>query len=567
MARTSRKNPAPQAISSEKANGIYTTALYLRLSLEDNGKKDADSLENQLALLKAYVADRPYLNVVGIYSDNGCTGTDFDRPEFTRMMEDIQAGKANCIIVKDLSRLGRNYVETGNYLEKVFPFMGVRFIAINDNYDSENINSGDQLAASLKNLINDEYAKDISRKICSAMKAKRQRGEYVGAYDPYGYLRDPENPTRLIIDPEIAPIVHEIFEMRSTGMGIEKMCRVLNEKGYPSPGRLRYERGIITNNNKKGSALPWNRHVLNDLLHNVVYIGTLAQGKSGSCLHKGIPFHWKDASEWDVVHGTHDPIISNDLWEEVQVVNNKRTTACKESHGRFANIPRRQNPYGALLRCPDCGRVIKQVRSYNRNGKKDYYTYKCPQTIELGEQACPKKSIKAETLDETVLAVLRDQMRLFIEVQSVLRDLAQQARHSPRKAAAEKKAEQIRDEIERKNAMSAQLYTDYRSGIISRDEYVFAKGKYAQDIAQLEKEAEEAMAVHVKAEKMIRGEQRWASLIAQYYHAETVSSEMVAAMVKEIRLYSDSSIQIDFLHMDEIHEITAHCEKMRKEIA
>ena len=177
---------------------------------------------------------------------------------FKCMMEDIRKGKINCIVTKDLSRLGRNYVETGDYLERVFPFLGVRFIAVNDNYDSNQINASDQLAASLRNLVNDAYAKDISRKISTAMKAKRQRGDFLGAYEPYGYLRDPASPSKLIIDPEIAPIVKEIFELRATGIGIERICRVLNEKGYPSPGRLRFERGIITNNNNcKTNAYPF----------------------------------------------------------------------------------------------------------------------------------------------------------------------------------------------------------------------------------------------------------------------------------------------------------------------
>ena len=329
MARTSRKNPVATVAKPEKIE-IFQTAIYLRLSLEDNQKKDADSLANQQALLMKYVEARPFLQLAGIYTDNGCTGTDFDRPQFKRMMEDARSGKINCIVVKDLSRLGRNYVEAGDYLEKVFPFLGIRFIAVNDNYDSNNINSSDQLVASLKNLVNDAYAKDLSRKISTAMQEKRRRGDFVGAYEPYGYRRDPDNTSKLIIDPDIAPIVQEIFELRATGIGIEKLCRVLNEKGYPSPGRLRFERGIITHNNRKGSELPWNRHVLTDLLRNVVYIGNLAQGRVGISLYKGIPYHQKDKSEWDVVTGTHEPIISMELWDQVQALNTKRSNEAKD---------------------------------------------------------------------------------------------------------------------------------------------------------------------------------------------------------------------------------------------
>lgn len=206
MARISRKKGNVNQTGTD-VKDIFRTAVYLRLSVEDNGKKDADSLDNQRELLLSYVADRPYLELIEIYEDNGWTGTDFDRPAFQRMLEDAQKGKINCIVVKDLSRLGRNYVEAGNYLEKVFPFLNLRFIAVNDNYDSASLTSGEHLGATLKNVVNDIYAKDISRKSCSALKMKRVKGEYIGNYAPYGYLKDPQDKNHLIVDPETAPIV------------------------------------------------------------------------------------------------------------------------------------------------------------------------------------------------------------------------------------------------------------------------------------------------------------------------------------------------------------------------
>ena len=566
MARISRKFQV-QGSAKLTPVEVFKTAVYLRLSLEDNGKKDADSLENQQALLESYIAERPFLKLIEIYTDNGCTGTDFDRPAFKRMMDDARKGKVNCIVTKDLSRLGRNYVETGDYLERVFPFLGIRFIAVNDNYDSCSINASDQLAASLKNLVNDAYAKDISRKISTAMQAKRRRGDFIGAYEPYGYLRDPENPSRLIIDPEIAPIVKEIFELRATGIGIERLCRTLNEKGYPSPGRLRFERGIITNNNKKGSELPWNRHVLKDLLLNMVYIGNLAQGKTGSCLYKGIPFHQKDASEWDVVNGTHEPIISMELWESVQALNNKRSRETKESFGRYASLPKRPNPYGSVLRCADCGRVIKYVRSYSNKGNKDYYNYKCPQYIELGAQACSSKNIKAEKLDLAVLETIRKQMDIFLELQTLLRKLLplEKARLSKEDAAQRK--QRISAELEKRRKQEAFLYSDFRDGLISQDEYLFAKNKYQTDTAALEQELYEIQYMEKRTADVIIGEKKWTELIDRYYHAETLTAEMVSAMIKEIRLHDDLSITIEFLYEDEFKALHAECETVRKEVA
>lgn len=564
MARTSRKNPVATVAKPEKID-IFQTAIYLRLSLEDNQKKDTDSLANQQALLMKYVEARPFLELVGIYTDNGCSGTDFDRPQFKQMMEDARSGKINCIVVKDLSRLGRNYVEAGDYLEKIFPFLGVRFIAVNDNYDSSNINSSDQLVASLKNLVNDAYAKDLSRKISTAMQEKRRRGDFVGAYEPYGYRRDPDNTSKLIIAPEIAPIVQEIFELRATGIGIEKLCRVLNEKGYPSPGRLRFERGIITHNNRKGSELPWNRHVLTDLLRNVVYIGNLAQGRVGVSLYQGIPYHQKDKSEWDVVTGTHEPIINIELWGKVQELNTRRSNEAKASFGKNANLPKRQNPYGSLLRCADCGRVIKQVRSYRKTGNKDYYTYKCPQYIELGAQACTFRRLTAEALDQAVLETMRRQMDVFLEMQTLLRQLMADNRAENEPDAQRK--QQIRAELEQKRNVSASLYADYKDGTVSQEEYVYAKKKLREDIEALDQELYELQYTEKRTADVIIGEKKWSELIERYYRAESVTAEMVTAMIKEIRLHSDSTITIEFLYEDEFKALLSDCEAVRAEVA
>lgn len=569
MARISRKKGAANPASGEKASAFHT-GIYVRLSVEDNGKKDADSIENQQVLLTEYVDSRPYLILTDIYVDNGYTGTDFDRPEFVRLLDDVRSGKINCIVVKDLSRLGRNYVEAGDYIEKVFPFLGVRFIAVNDNYDSDSLSSSDELGASLKNVVNDVYAKDISRKVGTAMKQKRLRGEYIGNYAPYGYLKDPQDKNHLIIDSEIAPFVVEIFEMRARGDGINTIARALNERDIPSPGRLRYERGIITNNNKKGSALPWNRHVLSDLLRNVVYIGNLAQGRSSSCLYKGIPFHWTDESEWDYVRNTHEPIISMELWEKVRAVDARNSQAAKETHGKYADVPKRENPYGSLLRCADCGRVIKQVHSYTnrkKSGMTVYYNYKCPENIELGDEACPKKNIRAADLDEAVLATIRKQMDLFMDTQKILKGLIAQVKGKADKSAPAKKLQDIQREIDRRKGLCTSLYIDLKEGILSKEEYLYGKEQYQAEIAALEKELQELQSIRVKAVEIDLGEKKWNRLIAEYDKAETLTPEMLQSMVKEIRLYADGSISIDFKYMNEFAELFGECERLKAEVA
>lgn len=524
-------------------------------------------MENQQKLLLDYVASRPYLLLVDTYMDNGYTGTGFSRPEFARMMDDVKAGIINCIVVKDLSRLGRNYVETGNYLEKVFPFLHVRCIAVNDHYDSASLTSGDQLGASLKNIVNDMYAKDISRKITSAMKAKRLRGDYIGNYAPYGYLKDPENPSRLMIDPEIAPTVVEIFEMRAAGAGIATIARALNEKGVPSPGRLRFERGIITNNNKKGTELLWNRHVLTELLRNVVYIGNLAQGRNTQCLHKGIAYHRTAPSEWDVVENTHEPIISKELWERVQSVDKSNSKSVKDSFGRYAHLPKRENPYGSLLRCADCGRVIKYTRSYSRKGNKDYYNYKCPENLELGDSACPKKNIRAQDLDTVVLVTLQKQMELFLDTQKVLQRLLALDREKQNRTLPSGRIADIQREIEKRKNLSTAIYTDYKEGLLTQDEYLYAKKKYQEELSALEQELSELRGMDSKAASVSCGELHWQSIIDRYYGAAELTGDMVRAMVREMKLHADNSISVEFLYMNEFEELIRECERISEEVA
>jgi Site-specific recombinases, DNA invertase Pin homologs len=569
MARVSRKR-GTEKVEGFKEAGIYHTGIYLRLSVEDNGKKDADSMENQKNLLMEYVSARPYLMLTDIYMDNGFTGTDFERPEFNRMLQDARDGRINCIVVKDLSRLGRNYVEAGDYIEKVFPFLGIRFIAVNDHYDSDSLTSGDELGASLKNVVNDVYAKDISRKVGTAMKQKRLRGEYIGNYAPYGYLKDPQDKNHLIIDQEIAPIVVEIFELRAKGDGINTIARILNERDIPSPGRLRYERGIITNNNKKGSGLLWSRHVLSDLLKNVVYIGNLAQGRSASCLYKGIPFHWTEESEWDLVENTHEAIISLELWKRVQEVTARKSREAKESHGKYAGLPKRENPYGSLLRCADCGRVIKQVHAYNtskRSGTSIYYNYKCPENIELGDTACPKKNIRAADLDEAVLATIRKQMEIFMDTQKILKELIAQEKETAKQEAPIARVKDIQKEIDRRKGLCTALYTDLKEGILTQDEYFYAKMRYQEEIDSLEKELQELKSIRGKASEAAQGEKKWEQLISKYYKAQTLNPAMMEAIVKEIKLYADNSISIEFRYMNEFEELLQECERIRREVA
>ena len=229
-------HPVPAAEDTAPQTVLWNAGAYIRLSImETRDRKDSEALSNQKELLSGHISQRPDLKLCGMYVDNGETGTNFERSGFQRLMADIQAGRINCVVVKDLSRFGRNAVETGNYLERVFPFLGVRFISINDGYDSTAPNAGDALAVALKSLVNEAYSMDISRKSGSVLRQKQQRGEFIGAFASYGYLRDPEDVHRIIVDPETAPIVCEIFRRVADGEAVHSVLRWLNTEGVLSP--------------------------------------------------------------------------------------------------------------------------------------------------------------------------------------------------------------------------------------------------------------------------------------------------------------------------------------------
>ena len=301
----------------QEEQSIYHTAGYIRLSIEDSGKTDGYSLENQEKLVKDFIADQQDMRLYRLYIDNGATGTVFERPAFDEMMQDMKDGKINCIVVKDLSRLGRNYLEAGNYLEQIFPFFRVRFISITDGYDSNSPDVTDEsLIIPLKNIINEGYAKDISQKITTSFEARKKQGQFMGKYPVYGYLKDPENKNHLIVNPETCGIVKRIFQMRDSGMALGAIASQLNEEGIPSPARYLWLKGLSKEERHKDSY--WDRTNVKRLLTNKMYLGMLVYGKERTSFAKGIKRQRVPESEWKYVPNAHEAIIDQELFDSVQ---------------------------------------------------------------------------------------------------------------------------------------------------------------------------------------------------------------------------------------------------------
>lgn len=564
MARVSRKRKGlPQ---NETASRTWRTALYARLSVEDNGK-EADSIENQIALLESYISGCPDLSRVELFADNGYTGTNFHRPEFNRMMEAVQSGVIDCIVVKDLSRLGRNYIETSQFIEKICPFYGLRFIAVNDGFDTAAVTDTAQMSMALSNIVNDYYAKDISRKVTSALQTKMERGDYIGNYAPHGYCKDPENKNHLVIDPETAPVIRQIFQWRAEGVSYMGINRRLNEAGIPSPGQYRLEHGIETNNNRKGRSVLWNKHMVTEILKNIVYIGHLAQKKGSQCLYAGIPYHITGEDEWIVVEHTHEPIISKELFEAVQKINRESAERSRANSGKYAYLPREKNIFGKKLTCAECGAVMKLHRSFSTKRDKAYFTFKCPTYAEHGSKGCSDVKKRKADLDVTVFSFIKAQMAVFIDMEHTLQSLLAAKTGSVEQGRTKSKRRLLQQKLENKKSILSGLYVDYKEGLLSRQDYLFTRERIDSAIHEIEAELAEQESVTSKTRGLLTGEMKWKHMVQNYQNAAELSQEMVEAFVETIKLHKDGSLEIKLNYMDEFAALIDACEQIQKESA
>lgn len=567
MARTSRKQQKPSLSQSfSEQTKLYNVAIYARLSVEDNGK-DSDSIESQIEYLEEFIANDPTMRKAAVFIDNGFTGTNFMRPEFQRMIDAARLGDINCVVVKDLSRLGRNYVETGEFLEKVCPFIGLRFIAVNDNYDSEAASNNSQLAASLSNIINDFYAKDISRKVYSALKTKMENGDYIGAWEKYGYLKDPENKSRLIVNPETAPIVQQIFLWRSEGMSYMGINKKLNEFEVPSPGQYKADRGIVTNNNQKNRKILWNKHIITDILKDITYIGHMAQRKTTQVLHKGIQFSRVNEEDWIIAYNTHEPIISEELFNKVQEINRATAEKAKANSGKYDHLPKAKNIYGAKLVCADCGARIKLHRSFSTKKDKVYFTFNCPTYQEHGTAGCSSRVKRKADLDEAVFQSIRAQMDVFMDTAHIIKSLLAQKQAINKGAAKKKTKSSLYNKIKSLRSAISTLYVDMKDGLLTDAEYLMQKEKYQAQIAELEHTLGELTQDETDTEEQLIGTKKWAAIAEEYSEATELSEGMLNACVELIKVHADGSLEITFNYMQEFKELLETTERLRKEVA
>lgn len=570
MARPVRKQRAPVSGPSSYEHpsdyAKYNVAIYARLSVEDNGKS-SDSIESQIEYLENFISKDLSMHKAGVFIDNGFTGTNFERPEFQRMVEAARNGEINCVVVKDLSRLGRNYVETGEFLEKICPFIGLRCIAVNDGYDSDVPSNNAQLTASLSNIINDLYAKDISRKVFSALQTKMEKGEYIGDWEKYGYLKDPDNKNKLIVNPETAPVVQQIYQLRSEGLSYSGINRKLNEMGVPSPGQYKANRGIVTNNNQKERKILWNKHIITDILKDITYIGHLAQRKTTQCLHAGIPLQRVEEGSWILAYNTHEAIISQELFDKVQEINRAAAEKAKANHGKYDYLPKEKNIYGSKLMCADCGARLKLHRSFNTGKDKVYFTFNCPSYGEHGSIACSNHAKRKADLDEAVFAAVRAQLNLFMDTAQIVESLLKKKQAVKKDRHRRHNSRLLEKRITSTRAAISALYIDMKDGLLTNEEYLVQKNKYQHQIILLEQQINEFNQEKTESPDDLIGSTHWAMIVKKYADATELSKDLLDACVESIKLHDDGSLAITFRYGQELEKLRNTAERLSEEVA
>ena len=550
----------------QEKQSIYHTAGYIRLSVEDSGKTEGYSLANQEKLVKDFIAEQQDMQLYRLYIDNGATGTVFERPAFDEMIQDMKDGKINCIVVKDLSRLGRNYLEAGNYLEQIFPFFRVRFISITDGYDSNSPDVTDEsLIIPLKNIINEGYAKDISLKITTSFESRKKQGQFMGRYPVYGYLKDPANKNHLIVNPETCGIVKRIFQMRNSGMALGAIASQLNAEGIPSPARYLWIKGLSKEERHQDSY--WDRINVKRLLTNKMYLGMLVYGKERSSFAKGIKRQRVPESEWKYVPNAHEAIIDQELFDSVQ----KKLEDTKQNFLNMTGINedyRPENLFRGRIHCSDCGGAMKMSKFVNtrKDGSIDRYAvYECCRRKKLYDLSCPQRSIRKAVVDKTVEEAIRFHIRTFLDTEQIIAKL----NRSPKgRAAASDIQNHIREKqrrISKIERLSTGIYEDYREGILNEEEYLAIRSQYGEEKEGLVKEVDALMLAEREHEADYHSTGSLADIVRKYAEFPEINREIVEAFIADIQVHTDSHLAITFAFEDEFQRLIDMAEQRRRE--
>lgn len=548
MARKSRKTaPAVEPVVEAAPLQIFPTAIYARLSVENSGKSEnVDVIANQIEICKSYIADRPYLSLVDTYIDNGHTGTVFDRPEFNRLMNDIKSGRIKCLVVRDLSRFGRDYIETGTYLERIFPQIGLRFIAIKENYDNfDTDGSNESLMIPLQNMINALYSKDISRKVSTALKAQMEQGTFQKRNLPYGYRWNEEH-TNMVIDEETASYVRLIFQRKIEGCSMPMILDELDRLGAPNTELRKRQNGTRTGDGC--SCKGWHKSTVYGILTNPHYVGDTVLGRSMVAIYKGIKSHnVKDKDEWIVFPNTHQAIISREDFQKVQDIMNAASVARQTKMQKSVEIRATLiNLFDGKIFCSDCGKRMYFHRK-KVDKRKDggwYAFYECSTYVGRRYEHCTAHYIRQDRLERDVLAAIQLQVKAALDYDKLLDKLRGSEGEKNIRDKQNALITSLNLKLSGVSKKRTRLYEDFAEGILDEEEYTFAKKSYDEQFADLSRRLDEAVQRRSKFNEAMSVDNKWITLMKSVSTATQLSQELVDESVEMVKIHEDGAVEL-----------------------
>ncbi len=518
----------------------YNTALYMRLSRDDEKYGDSVSIETQRTILRQFASDNN-LRVVDEYVDDGWSGTNFERPDFKRMMDDVEVGKINCIVTKDLSRFGREHVMMDYYLEFMFPEKHIRYIAVAENEDTE---KGLSDFVPFKNLFNEWFAKDTSRKVKTALRAKHAAGERTATYAPLGYKKDPDAKNKILVDEETRWIIEKIFDLASHGYGAAKIARVLYDEKIPTPGYWHFMRqgkfDYVFADAPEDKAYSWSLSVIKKILNDETYIGNTIHYKQGTISYKNKKVIRNPKEEWVRIENTHEPIISKDVFEQVQEQISVRRRQMKDATTQI---------FAGLIRCADCGWSMSFARNANANNPFAYYVCGKHRAYRYKGGECTRHYLRYDVLYTYVLTRIQYwAVRAETDEEKLLEELLksgdrERAAAVKKQTAELKKAEKRKAELDK---MFAKMYVDWAADRITESNFNMLSKRYQKEQEEQEQKIQDSKAKLAAEQQTVEDAQKWVELIKQIGVPKELTAELLNTLIEKIIVHEATEDDFGF---------------------
>lgn len=530
----------------------WKAALYIRLSREDGDKTESFSVTSQRAILGEYLKLHPDIELFDYYVDDGWSGTSFERPDFSRMMQDIYEGKVNCVIVKDLSRFGRNYSDAGHYLDDIFVRLRVRFIALNNGIDtaSDSMNAATRcISVGVTNVINESLAATTSVNVRGTLNVNRMQGKFIGSFATYGYMKLPDDHHRLIIDEEAAQTVRMIFEKFVSGESILGITRELNEAGIPNPSMYKQIKGFNYKHPAGGiNDGLWPDSSVRRILKNEMYIGNMVQGKNTTVSYKIKQCRAIPREEWIVVENTHEAIIAREIFEKAQELFKLRT--------RKPPDKKELDLFAGLVRCADCQRIMN--KKTNKHSYGEYRYYRCSTAKKMKKGACTNHTIRIDKLEETVLVFLQKMVEVAAEYEVILERINSGEKRKSKCGNIRKTLEAEIAERDKCLGMLTELYTDWKNGIITQTEYISIRQSLSEKAELLEAAIGNLEKTAAEYEKGVDGENQFVSTFRDLGTIEKLTRPLLTGLIESILVHEGGDITINLRCRDAFAEASEY---------